>query len=43
MSQAALISSAVHSDVPQYSAFPALIMSDMAHTVSSIGVAGSAR
>ena len=43
MSQATWISSAVHSDVPQYRALPELTMSDMAHTVSSIGVVGSAR
>ena len=37
------ISSAVHSLVPQYSALPATTMSDIAHTVSSIVVSGSAR
>ncbi len=43
MSIAARISSADHSLVPQYSALPALMMSLMAHTVSSIGVSGSER
>ena len=43
MSQASRISSADHSEVPQYRALPAVMMSDMAHTVSSIGVSGSGR
>jgi hypothetical protein len=43
MSQAARISSALHSEVPQYSALPDATMSCMAHTVSSMGVSGSGR
>ena len=37
------MSSALHSDVPQYSARPELTMSLMAHAVSSIGVSASER
>ena len=36
-------SSALHSDVPQYSALPDVMMSCIAHTVSSMGVSGSER
>jgi hypothetical protein len=43
MSQAARMSAALHSLVPQYSALPCVIMSLIARTVSSIGVCGSGR
>ncbi len=43
ISHAARISSALHSEVPQYRALPAETMSLIARTVSSIGVSGSAR
>jgi hypothetical protein len=42
-SQAARMSSALHSLVPQYSALPWVIMSLIARTVSSTGVCGSGR
>jgi len=37
-----MISAALHSEVPQYSALPAATMSCIAWTTSSVGVSGSA-